>query len=55
MVSTTEQFQRHFFFKMRDSAADRSSAALKALSEDEIDAVARGLSLLNHALAAQED
>ncbi len=53
-VSTTEQFQRHFS-KMRDSAADRFSAALKALSEDEIDAVARGLSLLNHALAAQED
>ena len=53
-VSTTEQFQRHFS-KMRDSAADRFSAALKTLSEDEIDAVARGLSLLNHALAAQEN
>ena len=53
-VSTTEQFQQHFS-SLRSKAADRFSAALAALTQEEIDTVVQGLKLLNQSLSDQED
>lgn len=53
-VSTTDHFQSNFA-KFKETACDRFSAALDALSPEDAKTVEQGLLLLNQALEGEDD
>ena len=53
-VSTTDHFQANFA-KFKETACDRFSAALDALSPEDAKTVEQGLLLLNQALEGEDD
>lgn len=53
-VSTTDHFQANFA-KFKETACDRFSAALDALSSEDAKTVEQGLLLLNQALEGEDD